>query len=226
MIEVMAVAPHPDDVEFGCGGILFKLNKEQYHITVLCNTCFDIVDCTDLSQKRIRLEEQREACEVFNADCIFFDAYKNLDNISDILRKLKPNFIFLPWENDFNPTHMHVTSIIKKSIFEAQNNSKYYSGWMVNQLAYYETFSSINFKPEFNVDVSDVFSQALMILKKHKYGLKKLPSLLYKYKINHQKRGIECSTFYAEGIIFDKTFWMGWKQNSLLGIDLLYSMYR
>ena len=121
---------------------------------------------------------------------------------------------------------MHVTSIIKKSIFEAQNNSKYYSGWMVNQLAYYETFSSINFKPEFNVDVSDVFSQALMILKKHKYGLKKLPSLLYKYKINHQKRGIECSTFYAEGIIFDKTFWMGWKQNSLLGIDLLYSMYR
>ena len=29
MIEVMAVAPHPDDVEFGCGGILFKLNKDS-----------------------------------------------------------------------------------------------------------------------------------------------------------------------------------------------------
>ena len=30
MIEVMAVAPHPDDVEFGCGGILFKLNSRLY----------------------------------------------------------------------------------------------------------------------------------------------------------------------------------------------------
>ena len=35
MIEVVAVAPHPDDVEFGCGGVLCKLDKEKYHITVL-----------------------------------------------------------------------------------------------------------------------------------------------------------------------------------------------
>ena len=226
MIEVVAVAPHPDDVEFGCGGVLCKLDKEKYHITVLCNTCFDKVDYTDESEKEKRLLEQKETCELYHADCIFFDSYKNLDITSDIVRKLKPNIMFLPWENDFNPTHVHVTTIMKKSIFYAQNNSKNYSGWMVNQLVYYEAFSSIDFKSEFNIDVTDVFSQTLANLKKHKYGLKKLPSLSYKYKINHQKRGIECSSFYAEGIIFEKTFWLGWKENLLLGINILYDMYR
>lgn len=63
-MKVMFFAPHPDDVEVGCGGILKKLKELQVEMVIVCNTISDML--TDEEIENVRKEEQQKVATDIN----------------------------------------------------------------------------------------------------------------------------------------------------------------
>ena len=220
-MKIMIVSPHPDDSDYGLGGILNKLKDGSHELIVLCNEKFDVIDVMQQEKISERKKEMIQASDYVNAKCEFFSVEDDIESIADIVRKYKPNIVFIPFYEDFNPIHRRVASLFKEVLFISQEDSKQYNGHMVNQLYYYETFSTKGFNPDMLIDVSQEFTNAKKMLRIHKQGLKTLPSLEYKFILQHQQRGFDSSVHYAEGLMIEKEYWYSWNNNTKFKLELL-----
>ncbi|HEV8051242.1 MAG TPA: PIG-L family deacetylase [Parachlamydiaceae bacterium] len=113
MVDILAFGAHPDDVEFGCGGILAKAASEGKSIV--------IVDLT-LGQKgtngspELRKAEGEAAASSIGAkrfyldfnDCEVFDTYEGRLKLVKVIREHKPRLILAPvWSGERNhPDHL------------------------------------------------------------------------------------------------------------------------
>ena len=53
VMKVFIISPHPDDAEFGCGGLTLKCMKAKHEITYLLNTkAIDEKDCFYTEERR------------------------------------------------------------------------------------------------------------------------------------------------------------------------------
>lgn len=113
MTDILAFGPHPDDVEFSCGGILAKAAAQGHSIV--------IVDLT-LGEKgtngnpQLRKAEGEAAAAVIGAkrfhldfqDCEIFDTYENRLKLVKVIREHKPRLVLAPvWNGEKNhPDHL------------------------------------------------------------------------------------------------------------------------
>ena len=136
---------------------------------------------------------------------------------------MSPDIIFLPYYNDYNEIHKKTTEYMMYAI-EAAKKLKKDQEIIVKQLIYYEAYSSINFIPEYVINVSDTFSNAKRILLCHKMGIKTLEVLPYKFQILHQLRGLDCAMPYGEGIIRESSGQYNWNVNLRIFSEFLYKL--
>lgn len=113
MVDILAFGAHPDDVEFGCGGILAKAAAEGQSVV--------IVDLT-LGQKatngnpQLRKAEGEAAAAVIGAkrlyldfiDCEVFDTYEGRLKLVKVIREYQPKLVLAPvWSGERNhPDHL------------------------------------------------------------------------------------------------------------------------
>ncbi len=168
MIDVLAFAPHPDDVELYCSGTLARFKKEGFKI--------GIVDITrgELSSRgtiRTRQKEIEKASKILHVDVRenleMNDGNIECDTVSrmkiiDVLRRLRPKTVFIPYHKDRHPDHERASKLIRESIF--------YSGLSKIDLPQYQPYRpqkvfyymlTYSFKPSFIVDISDTFDVRL-----------------------------------------------------------------
>ena len=121
--KIVAFGSHPDDVELCCSGTLIKLAKKGYRIV--------IVDLTQgergsRGNKQRRIKESRIALEIMGLE--FRENLKipdtnieinveNRNKIIDILRKYKPEVIFLPHWEEIHPDHRNASKLIHEASF-------------------------------------------------------------------------------------------------------------
>lgn len=223
-MRILAVSPHPDDVEYGIGGILLRAKENQHEITILCNEKMDVIDHPSPDIVEQRKKEALNVADFWQIKYEFFSLNDGLNSIADCIRRIQPQIILLPYFNDFNPIHRETTVVFKDAIFSAQTSTQTYSGLLVSQLFYYETYSTEDFKPDFIIDVTAQYTYARKALKLHTTGIKTLPSLEYKFQLMHQQRGLEGSCHYGEGILRANEYWFNWCMNQKTGIDFLLSL--
>lgn len=172
MVDILAFAPHPDDVELHCSGTLVKLKQEGYSI--------GIIDLTrgELSSRgtvETRAKEIELASKILNIDVrenialpdggIQNDSESRLKIIS-ILRKYRPRTIFIPYHTDRHPDHENGSKLVRDAVFN--------SGLIKIKLAppfdmlepycpkknfYY--MISHTFEPTFIIDISETFKTRL-----------------------------------------------------------------
>lgn len=113
MVDILAFGAHPDDVEFGCGGILAKATALGQSVV--------IVDLT-LGQKgtngnpMLRKAEGEAAALSIGAkrdyldfdDCEVFDSYEGRLKLVKVIREHKPRLVLAPvWNGERNhPDHL------------------------------------------------------------------------------------------------------------------------
>lgn len=224
MMKVITVTPHPDDSEFGLGGILSLARGAGHEIITLCNEKFDEISLDEKENVEKRKQEMLLVSQKTNSICQFFSIDDEIDNITNMIRKERPEIVFVPYFDDFNFIHVITTELVRKAIYYAQHTYKETCGYCVPQIFYYETYSSKHFEPEFIINVTTVFAQARQNLKLHKEGIQTLPSLEYKFQIQHQLRGIQGSCHYGEGIKIEREYWFSWCQNQKIGFQFLNSL--
>ena len=159
-MKILAIGAHPDDLEYGCGGTLYKLSKSKNNINLLVMTRGDLGGKPDVRQK-----EQERSAGILNAKLYwgrFSDTQiplqkETINTIEFFIKKIQPNIIFTLFSNDTHQDHR----IVSQATITA---ARY-----VHNVLFYETPSTIEFTPaSVFVDIESVLKNKLDLLKAHK----------------------------------------------------------
>jgi N-acetylglucosamine malate deacetylase 1 len=122
-LDVLVVAPHPDDAELGMGGAIRKLIQQGKRV--------GIVDLTDgeptpFGNAEIRAAETIKASSALGLAWRYNLGMKNrylessLDNrhrLAGLFRLARPRWIFAPYWVDSHPDHVAATELVEASRF-------------------------------------------------------------------------------------------------------------
>jgi bacillithiol biosynthesis deacetylase BshB1 len=126
MLDVLVIAPHPDDAELGAGGTIAKLKAEGFRVGVL-----DLTDGepTPYGSAAARAAEAAAATAVLQLD---WRENLGLPNrsleptlaaraaLAGVLRRTRPRWLFAPYWVDAHPDHVAATELIEAARFWAK----------------------------------------------------------------------------------------------------------
>jgi bacillithiol biosynthesis deacetylase BshB1 len=166
--DVLAFAPHPDDLELGCGGTLIGLLERGYRV--------GLVDLTrgergTRGTPEIRAAEAEEGRRILGADFrhnlglpdlgVDSRSPAQLRTVVEKIRRYRPRLVFICSEKDRHPDHVEAAHLVERAVyvsglvaFEADG-----AAWRPNRLAFY--MGRLDFEPRFIVDISGVFEQKM-----------------------------------------------------------------
>lgn len=128
--KILAIMPHPDDIEILCAGTLLRLKELGYEIHMATMTAGDKGSAV-LSRKEIgdiRREEARKASEIIGAasyHCLEFqDLEICFDNdarhrVTNLVRKIEPFLIFTTPPQDYMFDHEITSQLVRDACFNA-----------------------------------------------------------------------------------------------------------
>ncbi|MCS7213293.1 MAG: PIG-L family deacetylase [Candidatus Calescibacterium sp.] len=194
-LNVLALGAHPDDVEFGCGGTLFKLSKLGAKIYIFVATSGEVG-----GEPEVRISESKKAAEFLNAEIIFggfkdtFLSYSRelIQKIELVVKQVSPHIIFVNYYEDTHQDHY----ALSKAAITATRYSR-------NLLFYEVPSTSASFKPDVFTDISDVLDEKLKLLLCHESQVYKVNignlDILQVARSTANFRGIQARCEYAEG---------------------------
>jgi LmbE family N-acetylglucosaminyl deacetylase len=158
-MNILAVGPHPDDVEFGCGGTLIKYAEKGHVVYLLVLT-----DGSFGADPLVRKREQEEAARLIGAKGLYWAGYRDTEltcsrelivKIDDIINKVKPDVVFLNFWADVHQDH--------RAAAQATVSATRY----IKEVLFYEVPSTQHFEPDVFVNIEDVLDKKLQLLKLH-----------------------------------------------------------
>jgi LmbE family N-acetylglucosaminyl deacetylase len=118
---VLALACHPDDIEFMMGGTLFLLKAAgcTLHYMNLANGCCGSTQYGREETARIRREESCRAAELLGArfhesladDLEIFYCTELIRKVTAVVRQIRPDIMLLPSPEDYMEDHMNTCRI-------------------------------------------------------------------------------------------------------------------
>ncbi|MBN2475342.1 MAG: bacillithiol biosynthesis deacetylase BshB1 [Pirellulales bacterium] len=123
MLDILVVAPHPDDAELGMAGAMLKFKAEGFSVGVL-----DLTDGepTPLGSAEIRARETAAATEILGLDWRENLGLPNRrleptlearSQLAGVFRRTRPRWIFAPYWVDAHPDHVAATQLIEAARF-------------------------------------------------------------------------------------------------------------
>ncbi len=202
-MNILAVGPHPDDIEIGCGGTLIKYARKGHKVFLLLITRGEMG-----GDAETRYEEQLKAARIMGVKEVFWGGLSDTDllnkgndiihMVEEHIQTLKPDFIFV---NFFNDTHQdHRT--VNRSVLSA---TRY-----VSNVIFYEVPTTNDFIPSVFVNIGSVLEAKLEALKAHASQIMKTNieglSILDIARSSAHFRGVQGRVPLAEGFIPQRLF--------------------
>jgi len=202
-MNILAVGPHPDDIEIGCGGTLIKYAQRDHRIFLLLVTKGE--KGGDIC---LRVGEQMKAAEIMGVRDVFWGGFRDTE-VSDkgngmihmvetYIESIKPDFIFV---NFFHDTHQDHRSVNQAVLSAAR---------YVKNVMFYEVPTTINFTPNVFVDIGSVMDQKFQALKAHASQMMKTNiqglSILDIARASAHFRGVQGRVPLAEGFVSERLF--------------------
>ena len=202
-MNILAIGPHPDDIEIGCAGTLIKYAQRGHDVFLLLITKGEMG-----GDPEARYQEQIKAADIIGAKDIFWGGFKDtelLDEgnkiihvIEDYIKKIQPDFIFV---NLFDDTHQdHRT--VNRSVLSA---ARY-----VKNVMFYEVPTTNNFTPNVFVDIGSVLDRKLESLEAHASQMMKTNiqnlSIIDIARSTALFRGVQGRVALAEGFVSERLF--------------------
>jgi len=174
MLDILAVAPHPDDAELGMGGALLKFKSEGLRVGVL-----DLTDGepTPHGNPEIRARETAAATEVLGLD---WRGNLGLPNraleatlsaraqLAGVIRHTRPRWLFAPYWSDAHPDHVAATELVEAARFWAKLTKSDLAGEPHHPeriYHYYCVHLRLAPQPAFVLDISDQWEQKLAAIR-------------------------------------------------------------
>ncbi len=126
MLDILVIAPHPDDAELGMAGAILKFKAEGKRVGVLDLTSGEPTPYGTLER---RAAETQAATEILGLDWrgnlglpnrsleATLDARREL---ATAIRQLRPTWLFAPYWIDAHPDHVAATQLVEAARFWAK----------------------------------------------------------------------------------------------------------
>jgi LmbE family N-acetylglucosaminyl deacetylase len=194
-MRILALSPHPDDLEFGCGGTLAKL-ATRHKIAILVMT-----EGQKGGSSRQRRIEQESSAKILKAR-LFWGGFSDtrlppppevIQTIESVMKDFKPNLIFAPYFKDTHQDH-------RATAYATTTATRY-----ARNVLFYEGPTTMNFVPSVFVDIGKVLPTKFRLLKAHRSQVfqTKVPglSILEAAKSTSIFRGTQMRVKFAEGFV-------------------------
>lgn len=164
MLDVLIIAPHPDDAEIGAGGTILRAKAEGLKVGVLELTSGEP---TPHGNPEIRARETAAATKVLQLD---WRENLGLPNrslqptlearraLAGVLRQTRPRVLFAPYWEDAHPDHLAATELIEAARFWGKLTKTDIPGEPLappRLFYYFSIHLRIHPRPAFVVDISD-----------------------------------------------------------------------
>jgi bacillithiol biosynthesis deacetylase BshB1 len=123
VLDVLVVAPHPDDAELGAGGTILQFKEDGFRVGVL-----DLTDGepTPRGSRDLRAQETAAATAILGLDwrgnlgLVNRSLQADLESrrrLAEAFRELRPRWILAPYWVDSHPDHVAATELIEAARF-------------------------------------------------------------------------------------------------------------
>lgn len=169
-LDVLVVAPHPDDAEIGTGGLLLSSQRAGLKVGVIELTNGEP---TPHGTPEIRARETAAATEILKLD---FRENLGLPNrsleanlearraLAEVFRRTRPKTILAPYWEDAHPDHVAASQLVDAARFWSKLSKTDMVAqpyWPPRMLYYWSIHLKIHPKPAFVLDISDVIEDKM-----------------------------------------------------------------
>ncbi len=163
MASFLVVGPHPDDQELGMGGTIARLVSQGHQVHVLDVTNGEPTPRGSVEKRSV---EAAAAAKILGVERSLLGlpnrrvehTLENRHKLAAVIRRHRPNVLFLPYPIDAHPDHVAVTRIGEDARFDAKLTKSDIPGepWHPKRIIYYFcTHLRMSFQPTFCLDISD-----------------------------------------------------------------------
>ena len=160
-VDMLAIGPHPDDIEIGIGGIVAK-HAALGHRVGLCDLTAGEMGSNGTVEER--LAEAEAARAVLGAtwrvnlrlpDRAIGSSPDHQRAVASLVRSAKPKVVAIPYWSDRHPDHVAASHLLTEGVFSAglRRYSAEGEAWKPESVCYY--FINDMAVPSFVVDVSE-----------------------------------------------------------------------
>lgn len=124
-LDVLAIGPHPDDVELFCGGTLSCLVRKEYAVGIADLTKGELATRGTVQRRVKEAEAARQVLTIpvrVNAglkDGALSPSESNVEKVIELLRVHRPRWLLCPWKWDRHPDHEDAYRLVRKAAFQA-----------------------------------------------------------------------------------------------------------
>jgi LmbE family N-acetylglucosaminyl deacetylase len=195
-MKILGIGPHPDDLEFGCGGTFYKLAAQGHKISLLVMTRGSVG-----GDPRQRLAEQERSAAMLKAK-LYWGGFEDtgvtlsrelIQAVEKRVEAVKPDMIFVNYGSDTHQDHRNVSRAVETAARYTKN------------LVFYEVPTTMDFNPGVFVDIGPVITRKVALLKCHRSQVYRTRvknlSIVESAKAAAMFRGYQDRVKYAEGFI-------------------------
>ncbi|MCC7474803.1 MAG: bacillithiol biosynthesis deacetylase BshB1 [Pirellulales bacterium] len=123
MLDILVIAPHPDDAELGMGGAILKFKQERRRVGILDLTSGEP---TPHGTPELRRKEAAAATAILGIDWRenlglpnreLEASLENRAKLAAVFRREKPRWLFAPYWIDAHPDHVAATQLVEAARF-------------------------------------------------------------------------------------------------------------
>lgn len=121
----LAFGAHPDDVEVGAGGLIYKWNSNNKPTGIIDLTQGESATNGTVIERQAEAEKSREILQAplrLNLDIPDGNieiSRENVQNVADVIRTYKPEVILAPYSKDRHADHVDTHTLVMKAAFQA-----------------------------------------------------------------------------------------------------------
>ena len=202
---LVVIAPHPDDAEASCGGLIANTVAAGEDVVILAMTGGELAVYrkTGEEARAVRAEESRSAAALLGAKVEFFGAVDgslaadaaNTEKLVKVLLPLRASAVVAPWPLDVHPDHQ-ASGILAWRAFQDTR--------VAFDLYFYETANgphttSFRFVPTDYVDITETLAKKQAATYRH--ASQNPAEWFDMYVALARVRGYEADVAYAEGYV-------------------------
>jgi LmbE family N-acetylglucosaminyl deacetylase len=206
-MEVLIIAPHPDDEVLGCGGTIARYVEEGHRVSLCIITTTYSPDWNEEFRAR-RLHEINCAARILGISSVYkldlptvrLDTIPQAEinkKLSEVIRKTGADVIYIPWHGDINTDHRIASECSLVAARPISSN--------VKTIVSYETISETQwgfpaFKPNVYRDITYQINKKLDAIKCYQSELFDIPHprSLSSIEALARVRGSDINVEYAE----------------------------
>lgn len=178
-MNLLAFGAHPDDLEFGCGGILIKAVKQKAHLTMVITS---EGEAGSAGTPAVRVKEAENAARItgaeelvwpdFGGDCHIEYNLTNRLVIARLIREYMPDMVLAPFlQENQHPDHVVLARLVRDAARLARYGGlKELAGLRpheIKSLYYYISSPTQEIPHDLLVDVSAELDQWVKAIKAH-----------------------------------------------------------